>query len=132
VSEEIDAVAISAERRDGLDQFRVRVAALLPDATELGQPPEPAGVVVHRIEAMSDGFSVELDGDGVIRVRGRRIERTATQTNFDVEESAERFQRELARQGIDRELRRAGIAAGDLVRIGSVELEWEAQPWERV
>jgi len=131
-SQEIDAVAISAEHRDGLDQFRFRVATLLPDAAELGEPPEPAGVVVHRIEAMSDGFSVELDGDGVIRVRGRRIERTATQTNFDVEESAERFQRELARQGIDRELRRAGISAGDLVRIGSVELEWEAQPWERV
>ena len=31
-----------------------------------------------------------------------------------------------------RELRRAGIAAGDLVRIGGTELEWEAQPWERV
>ena len=81
---------------------------------------------------MSDGFSVELDVDGVFRVRGQRIERTAAQTNFDVEESAERFQRELARLGIDRELRRAGIAAGDAVRIGSVELEWEAQPWERV
>ena len=81
---------------------------------------------------MSDGFSVELDADGVFRVRGKRIERSAAQTNFDVEESAERFQRELARLGIDRELRRAGITAGDLVRIGVVELEWEAQPWERV
>jgi Obg family GTPase CgtA-like protein len=81
---------------------------------------------------MTDGFSLERDADGVLRVRGRRIERTAAQTNFDVEESAERFQRELARQGIDRELRRAGVAAGDLVRIGSVELEWEAQPWERL
>jgi Obg family GTPase CgtA-like protein len=81
---------------------------------------------------MTDGFSLERDADGVLRVRGRRIERTAAQTNFDVEESAERFQRELARQGIDRELRRAGVAAGDVVRIGSVELEWEAQPWERV
>ena len=81
---------------------------------------------------MTDGFSVDRDADGVIRVRGQRIERTAAQTNFDVEESAERFQRELARLGIDRELRRLGIAAGDTVRIGGVELEWEAQPWERV
>jgi GTP-binding protein len=89
-------------------------------------------VVVHRIEAMTDGFSIERDDDGVIRVRGRRIERTAAQTNFDVEESAERFQRELTKLGIDRELRRAGIEAGDTVRIGAVELEWEAQPWERV
>ena len=41
---------------------------LLPAADELGAPPEPAGVVVHRIEAMGDGFSVE-------RARGRRLPR---------------------------------------------------------
>jgi GTP-binding protein len=131
-AEQMDAVAISADSGEGLAAFRARVAALLPDAAELAEPPEPAGVVVHRIEAMTDGFSVERDDDGVFIVHGRRIERTAAQTNFDVEESAERFQRELSRLGIDRELRRAGIAAGDLVRIGGVELEWGAQPWERV
>jgi GTP-binding protein len=130
--ERMDAIAISADAGIGVDAFRKRVAALLPNAEDLAAPPEPAGVVVHRIEAMSDGFSVDRDADGVIRVRGKRIERTAAQTNFDVEESAERFQRELARLGIDRELRRLGIGAGDLVRIGAVELEWESQPWERV
>ena len=131
-AEGIDTVAISAANGDGLPAFRARIAELLPDAAALAEPPEPSGVVVHRIEAMSEGFSVELDPDGVLRVRGRRIERSAAQTNFDVEESAERFQRELARLGIERELRRAGIAAGDPVRIGAIELEWEAQPWERV
>ncbi len=131
-AEAAEALAISAETGEGLAAFRSALATLLPGADELAEPPEPAGVVVHRIEAMTDGFSLERDADGVLRVRGRKIERTAAQTNFDVEESAERFQRELARQGIDRELRRAGVAAGDLVRIGSVELEWEAQPWERV
>jgi len=80
---------------------------------------------------MGDGFAIDTDADGVLRVRGARIERIAAQTNFDVEESAERFQRDLVRLGIDAELRRAGIGAGDLVRIGSTELEWEAQPWER-
>jgi GTP-binding protein len=79
---------------------------------------------------MGDGFSVERLEDGVFRVRGKRIERIAAQTNFEVEESAERFQRDLARLGIDTELRRAGIVTGDLVRIGATELEWEAQPWE--
>lgn len=103
---------------------------LLPDLDDLAAPPEPAGVVVHRIEAMGDGFAVEHDEDGAFRVRGKRIERIAAQTNFDVEESAERFQRELARLGIDAELRRAGIVAGDLVRIGATELEWEYDPWE--
>jgi GTP-binding protein len=129
--EGVDAVAISAASGEGLAEFRTQIAEILPDAVGLAEPPEPAGVVVHRIEAMGDGFSVELDADGAFRVRGLRIERIAAQTNFDVEESAERFQRDLARFGIEAELRRAGITAGDTVRIGGTELEWEAQPWER-
>jgi GTP-binding protein len=78
---------------------------------------------------MGDGFAVEAENGG-FRVRGQRIERLAAQTNFDNEESAERFQRDLARLGIDDELRRLGISAGDAVRIGATELEWEPQPWE--
>src|SRR3954470_3787191 len=129
-AEGIDAVAIAASTGQGLDSFRERVADLLPSAADLDAPPEPSGVVVHRIEAMGDGFAIERDDDGAYRVIGKRIERIAAQTNFDVEESAERFQRDLSRLGIDAELRRAGIVAGDVVRMGGVELEWEAQPWE--
>ena len=126
----LDVVAIAASTGEGLDTFRARVASMLPSAHDLAEPPEPAGVVVHRIDAMGDGFLVERDEDGAYRVRGKRIERIAAQTNFDVEESAERFQRDLSRLGIDAELRRAGIVAGDLVRIGGAELEWEYDAWE--
>ena len=124
-----DAITVSAATGEGIPALRERLAAMLPSAEELGAPPEPAGVVVHRIEAMGDGFVVDREADA-FRVRGKRIERIAAQTNFEVEESAERFQRDLARLGIDSELRRAGIVPGDLVRIGAAELEWEAQPWE--
>ena len=129
-AEGLPVVAVAATTGDGLDTFRARLADLLPSAEALSAPPEPAGVVVHRIDAMGDGFRIERDADDAFRVLGKRIERVAAQTNFDVEESAERFQRELKRLGIDAELRRAGVAAGDLVRIGGTELEWESQPWE--
>ena len=125
-----ETIAIAAATGEGLDSFRARIADLLPTAEELEAPPEPSGVVIHRIEAMTDGFVVERDADGAYRVRGKRIERIAAQTNFDVEELAERFQRDLAKLGIDTELRRAGVTTGDLVRIGGAELEWERQPWE--
>jgi GTP-binding protein len=129
-AEGLDVVALAASTGEGLDAFRARVADLLPSLEDLAEPPEPAGVVIHRIEAMVDGFVVERDPDGAYRVRGKRIERVAAQTNFDVEESAERFQRDLRRLGIDAELRRAGVLAGDLVRIGGTELEWEYDRWE--
>ena len=117
-------VAISAERGSCIDELIALLAKLLPDAETLRQPGEPAGVVVHRFESAPDVFSVSRES-GAFRVIGRRIERLAAQTNFDNPESADRFQRDLARLGIERELVKAGVMPGDSVRIGGVELEWE-------
>jgi GTPase len=120
----VDFVAVSAADGMGLDKLIKKLAALLPDAETLAQPGEPAGVVVHRFEAAPDLFSVEREDDSY-RVIGRKIERLAAQTNFENEESAERFQQDLARLGVERELVKAGVMPGDSVRIGNVELEWE-------
>src|SRR6266576_2102870 len=114
-ADRVDVIAASATSGEEIPALRARLADLLPPIEELGRPPEPAGVVVHRIEAMADGFAVSREEDA-FRVVGKRIERIAAQTNFEIEESAERFQRDLARLGIDEELRRAGIVPGDLVR----------------
>ena len=105
------------------------LARLLPDAAELSRPGEPAGVVVHRPEGAQSSFSIDHDADDVLRVRGRRIERMVAQTDFENEESAERFQRELGKLGIERALVRAGVKAGDTVRIGPHELEWGGDTW---
>ena len=118
------SLAISADTGEGLDELRAAVGDLLPDVEGLAEPPDPTGVVIHRIEAAGDGFAIERE-DLAFRVRGKRVERLVTQTNFDNEESAERFQRELARNGVDAALRKAGIRPGDAVRIAAVELEWE-------
>ncbi len=123
-------VGTSAETGQGLDDLRATLSAILPSADALAEPPEPAGVVVHRLEGMRDTATISRDADGAFRVRGKRIERIAAQTDFENEESATRFQRDLAKLGVDGQLRAAGIAAGDTVRIGNVELEWEAEPWE--
>src|SRR6185312_11244376 len=62
-AEGIDVVAISASRGDGLGAFRERIAAMLPDLEAMAELPEPSGVVIHRIETMTDGFSIEFDAD---------------------------------------------------------------------
>jgi GTP-binding protein len=124
----VPCLPISADSGTGLAALRERLADLLPGAAELAAEPEPAGVVVHRLEAAGDAFTIDRTDDALV-VRGKRIERLAAQTNFEVEESAPRFQRELARTGVDEALRRAGVQTGDTVRIGQVELEWGDDDW---
>ena len=128
-AESTAVVGIAAATGQGIARLRELIAATLPSAQELATRPEPAGIVVHRFESAGEAFQV-LREDGAYRVRGRRIERAAAQTNFESDESTQRFQRDLSRMGIDEELRRAGVAAGDTVRIGPVELEWGREPWE--
>ena len=122
--EGLDVVHLSAAEGVGLAGLRSAIARLLPDAAELAGPGEPAGVVVHRFDPAERGFSVAREADGSFVIVGRRIERLVAQTDFENEESAARFQRELARMGLVDELRDAGVEPGDTVRIGQTELEW--------
>ena len=120
----LEVVGISAAEGEGITELIAALARLLADAETLASPGEPAGVVVHRVDGLDTSFSVEREVDGSYRVRGKRIERLAAQTDFDREESAERFQRELSRSGLEKELLRAGVGDGDVVHFGDVELEW--------
>jgi GTP-binding protein len=126
--EGLEVVQISAREGLGLRELRSALARLLPDDEELGSPGEPAGVVVHRHDPADTGFTVSLGADGSFEIHGRRIERLVAQTDFQNEESAARFQRELARMGVVEELTKAGVQAGDSVRIGEEELEWGDEP----
>jgi GTP-binding protein len=121
----IEVVGISARDGRGIDDLLDALARLLPSAEELAQPADAAGVVVHRFDLAPTGVAVARQADGSFRVRGAQIEQLALRTNFDNEESAERFQRALVRLGVDRKLRSAGVAVGDEVHIGEQALEWE-------
>ena len=119
-----DALAVSAHDGTGLEELRIALASTL-DAAELLAEAQASDdeVRVHRFDPLAEGWEVVAEGDG-LRVRGRRIETTASRTNFENEESRDRFWRMLERLGIDAELRRAGAGPGTMVRIGRAELEW--------
>jgi GTPase len=129
--EGLQVAAIAASTGNGIPGLIAALARLLPSAEELAAPPEPAGVVVHRLEPADDLVTVTREADGAYRLHSRRIERLADRIDFTIEESVERFQRSLERFGAEAELVRAGAGPGDLVRIGSHELEWAGAPWAR-
>jgi GTP-binding protein len=117
-------LAVSSHDGTGLDELRATLARALEEAASRAAEPGPEDEVrVHRFDPLADGWEVVAEADG-LRVRGRRIETTASRTNFDNEESRDRFWRLLERMGVDAELRRAGAGPGTLVRIGRAELEW--------
>jgi GTP-binding protein len=117
-------IAVSAHAGTGLRELRASLADALDEAElHSAAAPVPGAVRLHRFDPLDAGWQVIAEADG-LRVRGRRIETTAARTNFENDESRDRFQRTLERMGIDAELRRLGARSGTMVRIGSVELEW--------
>jgi len=118
-----DPLAVSAHDGTGLDALRARLARALDDAEASAGDRDADEMRVHRFDPLAEGWEV-VSEDEAYRVRGRRIETAAARTDFENEESRDRFWRLLEKQGIDVELRRQGAGPGTLVRIGDTELEW--------
>jgi len=71
------------------------------------------------------GLRVERTSDGVYVVSGEEVERLALRTDWENPEGVANFTRELERKGVVAALRRAGAEAGDEVRIGEVEFDFQ-------
>jgi GTP-binding protein len=69
-------------------------------------------------------FGIEREDDGAFVVSGQRVERLAAMTNFDSDESLARFERVLAKMGVEKRLRELGAVEGDTVRIGPYEFTY--------
>ena len=120
----VEPVGVSAHDGTGLGALRERLAEALA-AAAIAEEARPADeqMRVHRFDPLAEGWEVIAEGDA-LRVRGRRIELQAARTDFENEESRDRFWRLLERLGIDLELRRHGAGAGTTVLIGPIELDW--------
>lgn len=114
--------AISAVTGQGVQQLLYQVSALLAAAPPVA--PQAVEPVVIRPSAPPEQFQIAREGEHW-QVSGAAIERITAMTFFEMADSAERFQRILEHMGISDALRQAGIADGDLVLIGDIELEWQ-------
>jgi GTP-binding protein len=120
----VTPMAVSAVSGDG-------VRDLLGAAVEAvrSAEPEPLDQVgelpIYSPTDDQQAFEVGRDPDGTWRVKGKAIERAAEMTYWEYDEAVRRFQKTLARLGVETALKEAGAQTGDSVRIGEYELEWQ-------
>jgi len=117
---DFDGERLSAVTRDGLDRFLGTLATMIERARS--EEPETEGFVVLRPQ--ETGFSIVRDDDGAFRVTGRSAERVVAMADLTNLEAIAYVHDRFRRMGVERALARAGASEGDIVRIGSVELEY--------
>jgi GTPase len=116
-----DARGISSATREGVQELVYVISQTIKEAPlpEAASPP-PAHIELVPAEA----FSIERAADGTFVITGQRVERLAAVTNFDSDEGLARFERALAKIGVEKRLRELGAVEGDTVRIGQYEFTY--------
>ncbi|MFO7166956.1 MAG: GTPase ObgE [Chloroflexota bacterium] len=118
-----DVFEISAATGEGVDQLLQRVVARLLEMPPARSAPRDETLTWPVPEVDERAYTIERERDG-FRVRGKKIERLISMTNFAQPDALMRIQRVLEASGISAALVRAGVQEGDPVYIEKAELIW--------
>ncbi len=102
-----------------LEAERQRVEAVPRSEREAGELP------VLRPRPRREPVTVSVDSDGAYVVHSPMASRIAAMIDASDWEASLQFYRYMRDIGVVKALEEAGVAPGDTVRIGKVELEWE-------
>lgn len=133
MAEGFNLFEISAATGEGVPELNNRIAAELRtiQIEEAEARKRAADTPKRRVYTIGNvderAWDVQRTGEDTFLVTGVGIERFTAMTNFDLWEAAERYQRVLEGSGISAELTRQGVQQGDIVTIGSHELDWGDQ-----
>ena len=119
----LETFAISALSGEGVDRLLNALFRVVMEEREVRvseEPEEPPLVVPVMIEEV---IQVKKRGRTFI-VQGKRPEEAALRLGVESEEVRAELARRLARMGVKKALRKAGVADGDKVRIAGEELQW--------
>lgn len=119
-----DVFVISAVTREGVDALLQRVAERLKAMPAPHRAPRDETLTWPVPEVDERLYTIERTEDGW-RVRGRKIERLISMTNFAQPDAIMRIQRVLEASGIGAALQEAGIKNGDVVYIEKAAFDWE-------
>ena len=116
-------MSISAVTGQGVQAMLYEIKRLA-DATPVTSAVTSDEPIIIRPPSDGKAFTIKREGGDRWRVRGKEIERIASMTYFEFDDSLTRFQTVLERSGITAALTEAGVKVGDTVFIGDQELEW--------
>lgn len=116
-------MTISAVTGDGVKALLYEVKRMV-DAQPQTLPTAADEPIIIRPPAAEKPFTIKREGSNTWRVKGKEIERIASMTYFEFDDSLLRFQTALEKTGITAALTEAGVKVGDTVFIGDQELEW--------
>jgi GTPase len=124
-SQGIEMMTISVATGQGVRELVHRAYRVLQTArAERSSPVLPrTGRRVYRFEGET-GFSVSREGEALV-VHGRTVENLVKKLVLDSRDAQEYLGDRLEKMGVLKELRRQGLAPGQTVRIGELELELE-------
>jgi GTPase len=114
---------IAAATSEGIDALMQHVAASLAELPGPDRTPSEETVRWPLPEVDERLFAITPERRGW-RVRGKKIERLISMTNFAQPEAMRRIERVLEASGISDALRGAGVQEGDTVYIEKAELTW--------
>lgn len=125
--EEPQIFEVSALTKDGLTALLTATADLVETTPEFPlyeeEPQEDS--VLYKFESSKPDFVITKDSEGAWMLTGETIEKLFKMTNFDHDESAMRFARQLRTMGVDQALRDRGAEDGDVVRLADFDFEFE-------
>jgi GTPase len=120
---------VSAATREGLNELRFAMAAVIAEARQARPPAEPTRLVIRPEPVAGPDVEVVRSGNNRFVIRGEKPRRWVLQTDFGNDEAVGYLADRLARLGIEQALADAGALPGAEVLIGdeddAVVFDWD-------
>lgn len=125
LDEDVPVFEISAVTKSGVRDILFAVADTLERIPKApGSEEKAEEKVVYRYQKEEAPFTITRDDDGAFVLSGDSIEKLFKMTDFNHDEAAQRFSRQIRGMGVDKALRERGAEDGDTIRLLDFEFEF--------
>lgn len=117
-------IFISAATGEGVSEVMAETLKMLNEVTAEKETGKEVPRKVFHPQPRAGGASVHKEGD-IFVVEAPGLERIVARTGVAGPEVRRQLKKQFTRRGVSQVLEKAGIKAGDRVRCGTLEWEWE-------